>query len=264
MAVTIYEKANGRSVGQQSSTIDYVVTGTTDSATARGAVLDEAPAFLEDLVLIDTRAREAGKSSWVGTAVYGQNQFQKKTADSDPDSSFSTTGGTLHQVTAISQTSFGSSPPDIKNGIGPTKTSINGTDIHVPVWNESETHYFDDSDITATYKGRLFQLTGKVNNAAFRYFAAGECLFMGVEGSKKTKTLWALTFKFAGSPNKTDLAIGDITGISKGGWEQIEVVSTIKTVGTGDDALAIAIPKWVYVNTVYESGDFSDLDIGTT
>jgi hypothetical protein len=34
---------------------------------------------------------------------------------------------------------------------------------------------------------------------------------------------WEIAFKFAASPNATDLTVGDITGIEKKGWEYLWV-----------------------------------------
>jgi len=58
-------------------------------------------------------------------------------------------------------------------------------DITVPVYSFSETHYNSLAFVTESYKQTLFGLTGKVNNAAFKGFAAGEVLFLGASGSKR-------------------------------------------------------------------------------
>jgi hypothetical protein len=65
------------------------------------------------------------------------------------------------------------------------------------------------------YKLTVFALTGRVNNSAFKGFAAGECLFLGAAGTKRASGDWEITFRFAASPNVTGLTIGDITGIDK-------------------------------------------------
>jgi len=69
------------------------------------------------------------------------------------------------------------------------------------------------------------------------------------------------TRRFAASPNKTGLTIGDIVNINKKGW-------AYRWVRDADaaDAAAKAIvkkPIAVYVEKVYEEGDFSTLGIGT-
>jgi hypothetical protein len=137
--------------------------------------------------------------------------------------------------------------------------SVEGVDITVPVYHFSETHYLDDAVVTEPYKGTLFSLTGKVNSGAFRGFAAGECLFLGAAGTKRGQGDWEITFRFAASPNVTGLTIGDITGIAKKGWEYLWV-----RYADAEDAAAKALvkkPVAVYIEKVYEEGDFSLLGI---
>ncbi len=89
----------------------------------------------------------------------------------------------------------------------------------------------------------------------------GEVLFLGASGSKRGSDDWEITFRFAASPNKTGLTVGDIVNINKKGWEYMWV-----RYADAEDAVAKAIvkkPVAVYVEKVYEDGDFSGLGIGT-
>jgi len=139
---------------------------------------------------------------------------------------------------------------------------VYGVDITVPVYSFSETHILANSAVTAAYKGKLFALTGKTNNATFKGFAIGECLFLGASGSKRGKGDWEITFRFAASPNKTGLTVGDITGIAKKGWEYLWV----RYEDAVDTAAGTMVkkPLAVYIEKVYEEGNFADLAIGTT
>ena len=130
--------------------------------------------------------------------------------------SFDTGGGTQHVTqsrSTISRTAASGTAPDFKGAINVSKDSVNGVDITVPVYNFAETHYIDDNDVTQVYKVTLFNLTGKMNSGAFRGFAAGEVLFLGASGARRGFGDWEITFRFAGSPNVSNLTIGDITGI---------------------------------------------------
>jgi len=121
--------------------------------------------------------------------------------------------------------------------------------------------YADTITARAAYKGKLFGLTGKINDASFKGFAAGEVLFLGASGSRRSDDDWEIAFEFASSPNKTGLEIGGITGIAKKGWQYLWVRYSPRP-----DALAkvlIQYARYVYVHDVYEEGDFSDLGIGT-
>src|SRR5699024_6424318 len=149
----------------------------------------------------------------------------------------------------------GQTAPDYKGAIGYNNGNVNGTDILVHSYHFSETHYF--ATVSQAYKNTLFALTGKVNDATFKGLAAGECLFLGATGSKHGDGPWAVTYNFAGSPNQTGLVVGDITGISKDGWDYFWVHYAPK-----DDTNAKAVvqqPTAAYVEKVYERGDFSQL-----
>lgn len=136
---------------------------------------------------------------------------------------------------------------------------VEGVDITAPVYNFSETHYIDDALVTDAYKGTLFLLTGKTNQAAFRNFAVGEVLFLGASGTKRGKDDWEITFKFAASPNVTNLQIGSITVASKRGWELLWVRYT--DVEDLTARMLVKQPVAAYVEQVYEEGDFSGLGI---
>jgi hypothetical protein len=144
--------------------------------------------------------------------------------------------------------------------IGASQDHVEGVDIVVPVYAFSETHTFTDAQVTDAYKGTLFRLTGKTNNAAFRGCAAGECLFLGAAGSKRGTGDWEITFKFAASPNLTNIVIGAITVVSKKGWEYLWVRSIPKVIGSGETAVLTMMPRHAYVERVYDEGDFADLD----
>jgi len=62
-------------------------------------------------------------------------------------------------------------------------------------------------------------------------------------------------------PNRTDLAVGDITGISKKGWEYM----CFRYQDAADTAAKAIVkkPMAVYVEKVYEEGNFAGLGIGT-
>ena len=131
----------------------------------------------------------------------------------------------------------------------------------MPVYTFSQTHYLPTSQVTAPCKISLFYLAGKVNDALFKGLAAGECLFLGASGSKRGTDDWEIPFGFAGSPNRTGLSVGPITGISKKGWEYLWV----RYADVEDTASHTLVkqPIGAYVEKVYEEGNFSSLGIGT-
>ncbi|NJL31873.1 MAG: hypothetical protein HC898_09710 [Phycisphaerales bacterium] len=154
--------------------------------------------------------------------------------------------------------------PTSGGAIGVTDASggVEGVDITVPVYQFSETHYLPASQVTQSYKAALFQLTGKVNSDSFRGLAAGECLFLGASGSRRgtgPDDDWEITFRFAGSPNRTNLTLGSITGIDKKGWEYLWV----RYADAEDTASKTLVkqPVAVYIEKVYQEASFSGLEI---
>ena len=79
-------------------------------------------------------------------------------------------------------------------------------------------------------------------------------------GSQRGANDWEMSFRFASSENKTGLTVGEITGIAKKGWEYMWV-----RYANAEDSTAKALikkPIAVYIEKVYEDGDFSQLGIG--
>jgi len=71
---------------------------------------------------------------------------------------------------------------------------------------------------------------------------------------------WEITFAFAASPNVTDLTIGNISGISKKGWDYLWC--RYADFEDTDAKMLVKRPIAVVVNRVYPSGSFSLLGIG--
>lgn len=250
----------------------YRLGGTSDEAlalsTANGSVpstYGSAPVLVKQTVKVEPvwvdTVSDTGE--WRVTATYGESEPAEVGGSSY---NFDTGGGTSHithsKSTEHSYKAGGGSAPDHKNAIGWTPDGIEGVDIVTPVFNFSETHILDDATINAAYKLALRNATGKTNSATFKGFAAGTVLFLGASGSKRGSDSWEVTFNFAVGTNETGLAVGDITGIAKDGWEYLwirfedEVDDTAKS--------RVRRPLAVYIEKVYDSADFSTIGIGTT
>ena len=273
MPVTLTELVDSRETtagDRPSATFHYVLEGTSDDGTAKTLVENSTPETYGDLkresirlepIWVDTTATTG---AWDVTVEYvAPEEVEPETGDSS--FSFDTGGGTQHVTQSIqtvgSYAPAGKTAPNFKGGIGVTHDNVEGVDITIPVYNFSETHYIDDALVTPAYRGKLFSLTGKVNNAAFKGCAAGECLFLGASGSKRGEEDWEITFRFAASPNRTNITVGDITVASKKGWEYLWV-----RYADEEDAAAkmlVKRPIAAYVEKVYEEGDFSQLGIAT-
>jgi hypothetical protein len=265
---TLTEKIDSRewTTGDDASVVlHYLLAGVADDLSAKSLLESSTAANYDGLVRqsiqfepvwVDT---DSGDGLWDCRVRYAA---QPETGESS--FSFDTGGGTQHitqSLGTVASYAASGTAPDFGGAVGVTHDSVEGVDITVPVYQFAETHYLADDTVTPAYKGTLFNLTGKVNDASFKGLAAGECLFLGASGSKRGADDWEITFRFAGSPNRTGLTVGPITGIAKKGWEYMWV-----RYADAEDSAAKAIvkkPVAVYVEKVYEEGSFSGLGIGT-
>lgn len=121
-----------------------------------------------------------------------------------------------------------------------------------------ETHYFHQDFITGAYKVLLFDYTAKVNNATFRGFKKGECLFLGASGSKRGTENWEIVYKFECRPNLTNVVIDNVTVPSIEGWSYRWETYRMETIGNRK------IPRCDQVNVeqLYEYRDLRNLGIG--
>lgn len=268
--VILTERPDSRkwTIGENASfELRYNATGDSDPFRIKSVAMAEIPTWWEGLVRtsfsIDpdplTIDSVKGKGIWLVVASYSVPVLNgvKQT--------FDTSGATFKITQSIkTQASYarlGSSPTDHKGAINVDGERVNGVDIVVPVHVFSETYELTPYVVTPSYKGVLFNLTGKTNNKLFRGFLAGECLFMGASGSLDQNGFYQVDFKFAASPELRNFTVGDITVLLKRGWEYVWTAYEKKV----DDASfkVATVPSEVYVEQVYRDGDFSTLGIGT-
>lgn len=265
MAIVVFERWERSLTGgdNPSAELGYEITGTDSVSEARAAMLAVRPATFEYLVPVSDNVEWEAPSTHRGSVNYGPRK-RKEIGESDYE--FETGGGqqkifsslaTIHSYPAPGRTA-----PDHKRLIGVDKNGVDGVEITVPVYKFSETHYLSWATVSAAYKTILFNLTGKTNQNPWRGFAAGEVLFLGASGKVRTDDIdWAVSFKFAASPNLIDLVVGDITGIAKKGWEYLWIRyedSVDETANTSNK-----VPIAAYVEQVYREDDFAQLLIGS-
>lgn len=195
--------------------------------------------------------------------------------------SFDTAGGTEHKTQCIRGAgnvvplrkwkASGEDPffSDDETAIGFDGEQVHGVDIIAPALQWTEQYDVPSNYVTAAYIKSVAALTGTVNIASFRTFAAGEVLFAGCQGSQQWDSEagdgpWSLTYKFIAMPNAGSgqtlpaLQIGDIDGIVKRGHDYLWVRYSRQVQGN------TVLPKAeaVYVGKVYRDGNFAGLGIG--
>jgi len=250
---------SGRSIDgiTQSYELRFIVTGSNDEAAVLAYVEAQAPTTYYGMRRMQVEAEPLGAGVWQCVVPYeGKNETVY---------TFETGGATAHITQSLATSRFaaaGATAPDFYGAIGVNGDSIDGVDVTVPTFNFTETYRFPGSTVSGAYKLALFACTGKVNNASFRGFAAGECLFLGASGTKTGIDDWEIAFKFAGSPNVASLSIGGgITVTNKQGWDYLWV----RFADAEDNAAKALVkrPVAAYVERVYPRADFSTLGIGT-
>lgn len=266
MPITLEEKWESRESQEGDNPYvirKFILRGTEDDIQAKLTLAADTAILYDGLVRNRYGVERIGPDLWLGTVWYGplaplevgESVYQ-----------FDTSGGTQHVTQGIATAgAYGTGPTggaagvnDFGGAIGVTDSDVEGVDITVPVFSWSETHCIADEDITTVYRNTMANLTGTVNNAIFRGHAAGEVLFLGASGSKRGSDDWQITYRFAASPNRVGLTVGDITGIAKGGWQYLWVRYETDT---GGDQV-VRRPLAAYVEQVYPSSDFSLLGLG--
>jgi hypothetical protein len=242
----------------------WIVEGTDDAQAAKDACQTEWEDPVNGLVIDSVDHEPIGYNRWKITAHYVSPERADQNQQPPLDEirfAFDTTGATAKRRTAISTTKYapsGGTAPDFKSSIGVSADgSVEGVDVVIQGLKFDLTVKKAKASITLAYIRTLYELTGTVNNATFQGFAAGTVLFLGAKATQGTNSDPEVTFSFLASPNVTGLAVGNITGITKGGHQYLWTYHE-----PSEDATAKALvttPVAAYVETVYPSADFAAL-----
>ena len=228
------------------------------SRTVSGMVLDE----------VEVTERVNG-TTWKVKAIFkDEDSDDPDEPDEDEETTsfaFDTGGGTMHRNQSLKTVSkVPNDAPDFNGAIEvDNEGNVNGVDVTMPVLNFTETHTMNGSRVTTSYKKTVAALTGTVNSSGFRGFSAGEVLFLGASGTKRSKkpnAPWEITFRFAVSPNQSSLQVGKLKVSNKRGWDYLWVRYADKVAENKKNV--IKEPVAAYVEQVYPEGDFGNLGLG--
>ena len=267
MAAVVEELFEGRSelvASKSSAEIPYIVRQAADEVEVKSAAAATIPSTYSGMPRKSIEVTErVNATSWKVVARYETPEYDP-VEPPEPVFSFDTGGGTQHITQSLQTISrHGPAATDKLGGaIGFDGENIEGVDIAIPVYNFSETHYKSAGSVSLSYRLALFRVTGTVNSSSFKGFAAGEVLFLGASGSRRGDDAdddWEITYKFAAQQNRTGISVGEISGISKKGWEYLWV-QYAPEVDT-DHSQIVKKPVAVYIEKVYPDGNFGDLNI---
>jgi len=261
--------------------VPYVITGANTEADAITALLAAAPTTVDALARTNTYTlTEKGGDVWEGKIAY--KPFPTQLKDMSPgmgpldpiatghDAPATTASGCLEFSFGVKSEKIYNSGPyggtdahypsgavSQKGFINVGKDSVDGVDRNFPTCRITSSVVYASEDVTSTLWCAIGRLVGKTNQAAFRGFAIGEVMFMGGSLKQRDDGDWNATWEFEISENKTGLSVGTITGIAKKGWQYLWT----KYQDGVDTGIPVKIPLAVFVENIYESGDFGLLKI---
>ena len=250
--------------------IPYIVFEAADEGAALSAARSKATVeSFEDMELDGVEVTErVNKDTWKVKAIWKSEGEEEEDDDDEEETSsfaFDTGGGTMHRNQSLKTVSkVPNDAPDFNGAIEvDNEGNVNGVDVTMPVLNFTETHTMNGSRVTTSYKKTVAALTGTVNSSGFRGFSAGEVLFLGASGTKRSKkpnAPWEITFRFAVSPNQSSLQVGKLKVPNKRGWDYLWVRYADKVADNRKNV--IKEPVAAYVEQVYPTGDFGNLGLG--
>jgi hypothetical protein len=267
MAVTVNLRPDQHFIGSDNDSweMEYNVEGTTDGITARLELLLQTPPFFDGLPRWEVRCDYQGGLLWYGTVTY-KTPPNNNTNGSQGWDYESDIGGASEKIyQSIATRRYPSSAVDYGGAIGVKRShddiDIEGADIYVPTKSFSIKGQVDPTYFSADYEAAIFLVAANpVNSTAFLGYQAGELLFRGSTGSYKAGADYGeRTWKFDASPNRQNLSVGSVSGITKNGWELVDV--DYKTVKDDDKKILKKTVSGVYVHQVYFTGSFSALRI---
>lgn len=273
MPITIAERhGSPRHVGGKDPRWEYlfVATGSTDEFAVRDEVLAVTAASIEGLPRQNIEVQAIADGVWDIVVPYTRRESQPPPEPAELGASefefdFSTESARVRQslqtVSGHVATGLPPAVPNFDGAINVQEDTVEGVDVLVPRGAFSETHWLDPLLITDGYRRMVMGMVGTMNSAPFRGHAAHELLLVGCRGRHRDgEELAAITFSFAVSPNRTGIAVGDIAGIDKDGWDYLWV-----RYGRAVDGAANVVvhrPEYAYVERVYAESDFLLLGIG--
>lgn len=277
MSATISEEFSGRTTHldylREEVEVRWKIFNATDENDAKAALIAQAPATWTGQkgtlrpTAYDVQELYSRKGFCEGVIKYSLPDWVKTTGETVL--TFDTSGGTQHIIHSKGTAHFpsGTNTPSMNGLIGNTgKGDPQGVTITVPAFAFTATKFFSAASVDATFISGLYNLTGQINNGAWSVtidglnlsFAQDEVLFLGASGSKRPIGDVEIAEHFSASPNVTNLTVGTVTGIAKKGWDYLWVRAQPQDqLGGTSNAVTAYVTQFVYVETVYDEGNFT-------
>lgn len=255
----VQEKVVSRSGTPVEHTREFIASGYSDEAAAIAAVhaASACPTTIDDLDRVDdeTQASEFHYQEWSVSV-----RWRLFTPSSGLNYSFQIGGTSIFREYANSTASYGSAPiPDFGNAINWDGERVNGVTLpHQSGFEFVIPARKPIADVDNAYVTAVADLYLTVNDATFEGFPAGEVLFLGLSGTRVGENDWQLYYRFGRSKNLSSITVDGVSVTSKEGWDYLWVHYKPAEDGNGWEAVE---PAGVYVQSVFDDGDFDGLEI---
>lgn len=263
MAITINERFQSRDSTMGPSpdgVLKYVIQGTDSEVTAQALVAAIAPGAWGTLYRQNAKLAHQGGDVWYADVQYGPRNQQA--GQSEWSFSIATKQQHItHSLETIeSYVAAGEAETNFRQAINVVgdgdQQRIEGVDIPVAEFTWQETLYLPMVQFTSAYLAILKAAVSKVNENAFRIWAAEEVMLQGVSGNPAGDNV-ALTFQFASEESEAGMTIGTIANIAKTGWHYLWVASR-DVHDVGGERIR-PHPQQVNVEKVIKTYDFAKL-----
>lgn len=209
-----------------------------------------------NLGLKEYTVRRIGANAWRANVRWEEGEAKD---EEDVVISFDTTGGMEKVYQGETIDYIGGDPVDPQGVINFDGKQVQGVDVVVPKFGWKLNGKVDAAHVTFAYVGTIFELTGTMNDAAYKGFPRGTLLFLGCTGTIRIPSTndADLTYHFAGSPNKENFDVGGINVPEKLGWDYLEV----QYKDDESENKLLKIPRQVNIQRVYEFGNYGLLGV---
>lgn len=261
LTATVDELVNTGPFGTKTHTRNFVISfakGTTPTdAHALQALLAEAGSAFMSIPFDDAEVTPSENAVvYYGSAHYRQPHtgLPPEPPEGYADVLQGTTRGARQKITqSLATTGYAASgnAPDEGGAIGYDGETVNGVEIDIPTGQWSKTKRVAKNN-AETFLADCIAATGTVNSDTFNGYPAGSVKFLGADFNQEDNSYAYFTLHYAYSPNASSISIGGISGISKAGWDVLDVRYADDVDGNAKSILKK--PLYVYVHQVYPRG----------
>lgn len=271
MVAAIYELPDsrpfkGNSQSARERRLRYLVEGTNDEEEVEALLRLTAPATYLDLPVMDySGGPDINEFRWICEVTYAVRDEWSFSIDN--------VAGTEHvsvsQETTQKKYRAGVGAFDFNQAINVSADNVAGVDAYSAKQQFNVVRYVEKSAITTSYLDGLDSLCKPrphTNHATVtlwidgitRTYAAGELLFLGYSmGTSNTKTHWEIRYEFLASKNLAAVTLTGIGPFDKKGFEYLWPAFD----DTVENDVPIKIPKALFIERLYDAGDFSAISL---